>query len=193
MAADFSLQEVADEQRQVVAALAQRRQVDGDDVEAEVQVGPEAAILHALVEVAVGGGDDAHVDGDRLRAADARERALLEDAQQLGLRARVHLADLVEEDRAAVGALEVAELARVRVGEGAALVAEQLALEQVLGDGGAVDRHQRAAGARAVVVDRLGDDLFAGAALAGEQHGGAQRRDAADGGEHRLHRPAIGR
>ena len=42
----------------------------------------------------------------------------------------------------------------MRVGEGAALVAEQLALEQGLGDGGAVERDERLAGARAAVVDR---------------------------------------
>ena len=40
-----------------------------------------------------------------------------------------------------------------RVGEGAALVAEQLALEQRVGDGGAVDRHERPLAARAVEVD----------------------------------------
>ena len=45
------------------------------------------------------------------------------------------LADLVEEHRAAVGRLEQAGLAPDRAGEGAALVAEQLALEQRLATG----------------------------------------------------------
>ena len=53
---------------------------------------------------------------------------------------RRHLADLVEEERAAVGLLEEALLVAQRAGEGAALVAEQLALEQVLGQRAAVDR-----------------------------------------------------
>ncbi len=39
-------------------------------------------------------------------AADALELAFLQDAQQLGLDGRRHLADLVEEERAAVGELE---------------------------------------------------------------------------------------
>jgi glutamyl-tRNA reductase len=44
-----------------------------------------------------------------------------------------HLADLVEEQRAAVGGLEEADLLAIGAGERAALVAEQLALEQGLG------------------------------------------------------------
>ena len=39
---------------------------------------------------------------------DARELAVLEHAQQLGLHGRRHVADLVEEERAAVGLLEAA-------------------------------------------------------------------------------------
>ena len=64
-------------------------------------------------------------------AADAPEGLLLEEPQQLGLQRRRHLADLVEKHRAAVGLLEQAALLLPRVGERAALVAEQLALEQV--------------------------------------------------------------
>ena len=64
------------------------------------------------------------------RAADAPEGLLLEEAEQLGLERGRHLADLVEEDRAAVGLLEEAPLLLLGVGEGAALVAEELALEQ---------------------------------------------------------------
>jgi hypothetical protein len=67
------------------------------------------------------------------RAADALELALLQHAQQLGLQVERHLADLVEEQRAAVGELERAGARGDGAGERALLVAEQLALEQVLG------------------------------------------------------------
>ena len=60
-----------------------------------------------------------------------------------------HVADLVEEEGAAVGLLEAAPVAPlVRAGEGALLVAEQLALEERLGQRGAVDRHEGAASRR---------------------------------------------
>src|SRR5438093_570007 len=129
------LPEAADQEQEVVAPLAQRGQVHGHHVETVVEVGAERALLQAARRVAVGGRDDAHVDADRLGAAHAQELAVLEDAQQLGLRPWTHLADLVQEERALVGQLELPELARVGVGERALLVPEELALEERLGDG----------------------------------------------------------
>ncbi len=60
------------------------------------------------------------------------------------------LADLVEEHGAAVRALEHAGERVGRAGEGTALVAEELALDQILGDGAAVEHLERAALARRV-------------------------------------------
>ncbi len=62
--------------------------------------------------------------------------------------------DLVEEHRAAVGLDEQAGAIGARVGERAALVAEELALEQRVGDRRAVDGDERPRLARAVEVDR---------------------------------------
>ena len=87
-----------------------------------------------------------------------------------------HLADLVEEQRAAVGQLETALPPIGRAGERALLVAEDLALEQRLGNRRAVDRHKRKRRARAELVDRLRDQLLAGARLAGDEHRRARRR-----------------
>ena len=107
--------------------------------------------------------DDAHVDRDRLASADSLDGSLLQHAEQLGLRARRQVANLVEKQRAAVGLLEAADAPGVGAGERAALVAEELALEQRLGDRGAVDRDERLVGALAVLVEGAGDQLLAGA------------------------------
>ena len=80
----------------------------------------------------------------RLGAADALEAPLLQHAQQLGLHRRRHVADLVEEERAAVGQLEPARALADGAGERPFLVAEQLALQQGLRQGGAVDGDERA-------------------------------------------------
>ena len=48
-------------------------------------------------------------------------------------------------------------------------MAEQLTFEQVARDGGAVERDERFLRAVGEVVDRAGDDLLAGAALAGDE------------------------
>jgi len=51
-----------------------------------------------------------------------------------------------------------------------ALVAEELALEERVGEGRAVHRHERPRRRAARLVHRPGDQLLAGAALAGDQH-----------------------
>ena len=65
-------------------------------------------------------------------------------------------------------------------GERAAHVAEELRLEQRLGDRAAVDRHERPRRAPAVRVDRPRDELLAGAALADDEHGRRRRRRVRD-------------
>ena len=125
-----------------------------------------------------------------LRAAEPLELLLLEHAQELGLERRRDVADLVEEERAAVRQLEAADLLRDRPGEGALLVAEQLALQQVERDGRAVELDEGAPAARAELVDRPRDQLLAGARLAQEQHRGIGRRHALDLLERPLQGPA---
>ena len=71
--------------------------------------------------------------------------AVLQDAQKLGLHRQRHLADLVEEERAAVGDVEEARARRRRPGERAAHVAEERGLEERLGHARAVLAHERAA------------------------------------------------
>ncbi len=114
------------------AALAQRGQPDGHHRQPVVEVLAEAPGLDLRLEIPVGGGDQAHVHAGRLDAAHALELALLERAQQLHLHLHGDLADLVQEEGAAVGQLEAAGLGGDSAGEGAALVAEQLALDQVV-------------------------------------------------------------
>ena len=67
----------------------------------------------------------------------------LDRAQQLGLQLVAQVADLVEEQRAAGRQLELAELLADRAGERALLVAEQRALDQLLGNRGEVDGDER--------------------------------------------------
>src|SRR5262249_56152608 len=76
-------------------------------------------------------------------------------------------------------------------GEAAALVAEELARDQRLGDRAAVHRDERLAAPRAVLVDRLGEELLAGAALPLQEDAGVGRRDARDLLEERAHRGRL--
>ena len=91
----------------------------GMTFEAVEEILAEAALGDLLLEVLVRGGEHADVDADGLLAAHALEGLLLQDAQHLGLGLEAHVADLVEEERAAVGELELAAPPRDRAGEGA--------------------------------------------------------------------------
>src|SRR5581483_3518754 len=162
-------EEVQGELGHILQPLAQRRHPDREDVEAVVEILAELAVLDQLDHVAVGGRDQAEVDLDRLLGADGVDLALLQGAQQLHLRVERQLPDLVEEQRAAVGLLELADALVHRTGEGAPLVPEQDALDQVLGDGAAVDGDEGPRLALALALDGARDQLLAHARLALDQ------------------------
>ncbi len=124
-------------------------------------------------------------------AAHARDLALLEDAEQIGLRPQADVADLIEKDGPPLGDLEFSLLPVLRSGEGAFLVAEKLALEQRLGQRAAVDGHERVIAAGRGEVNRPRDELLAGAALSGDQDGGVGGRDGLDGLEDLPHGGAL--
>jgi hypothetical protein len=67
----------------ISSAVAQRRNVDRDNVQPEVEVLAECAVANALLEILVRRREDSHVDADRLRAADTLQFALLEREQDL--------------------------------------------------------------------------------------------------------------
>ncbi len=142
------LQEVFADDDHVLAALTKRREVEVHDVEPVEEILAEGALLDLLFEVAVRRRDDADVDLLGAVVADLHDHPLLEGAEQLHLQRERHLADLVQEERAGVGLLELAGAGGDRAGERAAHVPEELGLHEVLGDGSAVDHHERPLRAR---------------------------------------------
>ena len=178
-----ALDQAAGDRGDVLPAIAQRRQMDVEDVQAIVEVFAKAPLAHLALQIAVGSDDDAGVDRNRLDRADAADLALLQHAQELALKVHAHLGDLIEQQRATVGLLEhPGTAALARPGEGAVDVAEERAVHQRLGQRRAVDGDEGSAMARRVVVDGLRKELLARAALAGQKHRRiAMRRRSAPG------------
>ena len=137
------------------------------------------------------GADDAHIDR---RFADRAQRPhcpLLDHPQQLALHGQRQVADLVEEQRAAVRRLEEALAVLGSTGEGALAVAEEFGLEQLLRDRTTVDGDERLRAARRDIVDRTRHQFLAGARLALHQHRRHAARDLLDQPAHLLHRQRL--
>ena len=111
----------------------------------------------------------------------------MQHAEQRRLRRRRKLADLVEEQRASVRILEAAGISSApAAGEGAGLVTEELRLDELRGDGSAMDHHQGAPAPQAGRVDGMGEELLARAGFAAQHH----RQRVARGGASNLDRHA---
>ena len=95
------------------------------DVQAVEKIFAKRAFFHAVRKVAVGGRDDANVDRNGLASTDAIDFAFLNHAKEFGLEANIHLRNLIEKDRSAVGELEFAGLARDSASESTALIAKE--------------------------------------------------------------------
>ena len=115
-----ALDEVMREHRDVVARGRAAAARDRKHRQPEVEILAELARRHRLPQVAVGRGDNANVDLDRRACRRAARTLGFERAQDLGLHDQRHLADLVEEEGAAVRHLELARACAGRAGEGAA-------------------------------------------------------------------------
>ena len=84
--------------------------VHGHDVQPEIQVLAECAVAILGFQIAIGGGDHAHIHFDLLITADRANFFFLQNAQQLGLHLQRQFADFIEENRAAIGRLKQSRL-----------------------------------------------------------------------------------
>ena len=123
----------------VVTPLAQSRQAQADDVQAMEQVFTKRTVFNALLQILMRGSNHTDIGFDRRVAAHAVEVTIAQHTQQAGLQIERHVANLIEKQRAAIGLLKAATSHGLRTGEGPALVAEQLAFQQVFGNGSGVD------------------------------------------------------
>ena len=112
-----------------------------------------------------------HVHLDRLDPAHPLELPFLEDAEEFRLEVEAE-GRPPHPERASrrVASSNRPMLFVVRAGEGPLFMAEELALDQVFGNGGAVDRNERFTPSRALAVDGTGDQLLAGPDLPRDEH-----------------------
>jgi hypothetical protein len=134
--------EVCHQCRNVFDSGTKGRHLDRQHIQAVEKVLPEVPRCDFTLDVAVRGSDDSYIDRDRPARSDGVDRALLQDPQQLDLHVKREVADLVEEQATAMGQLKPAHSVCQGAGESAFAMTKQLALDQLLRDCCAVDRHE---------------------------------------------------
>ena len=162
---------MSDEQRNILATFAQGGNAQAEHVEAKIKITAECAFGHSLLQIAVGGGQDADVDGNAARAADGTNFFFLNGAQEFGLEVDGKLADFVEKNGSAFGDGEQSFLGLIGAGEGAFDIAEQFALNQRGDERAAVDGNKRLVVERSGVMNGARDHFLAGTAFSEDQHG----------------------
>ncbi|MCK7499649.1 MAG: hypothetical protein MZW92_61555 [Comamonadaceae bacterium] len=93
-----TLEKVGGQRRDVLLSFPERRQKDGDDVQAEEKVFAERSVPDGLFEIPVRGRDDPDIELPDLGVPDPAAFPFLEKTEQLDLRRRRDLSDLVEEE-----------------------------------------------------------------------------------------------
>src|SRR5689334_19255614 len=151
--------------------------MERDDIESVVQIGAEVSRLDLLLEVAIGRRDETRVDRNRLRRADGNHLAVLEDAEQLDLRRRRRLADLVEEEGARRRGGEETFFVFDSAREGSFYVPEELTLQQAFWERAAVDREEGTLHAIGQVVDITRDHFLSRTGFTLNQHRRFRRSD----------------
>ena len=112
--------------------------------------------------------------------------------RSFALQGRSHVANFVEEDRAPLRRLKQAPLVVTGIGERTSPVAEQLALQECLGDRRTIHGEKWAGRSRALLVQRPSQQLLSRPALAHQQDRRVAQRRAIDELHDRPHRAGLG-
>src|SRR5208337_1911692 len=163
-------EEVAAEIFNVATAFAERRHAQIHHIDTVVKILAERAGLDLGFQMAVGRAHHPHLDLLVFLSADAAELPILQELQELRLQGWVELGNLIQKQGAAVGQLDPPWLGAKGAGEGSFFVAKQLAFEQRSGNRRAVHLYIGTTLPRGQSMDEPGNDVFSGAALAGDQN-----------------------
>ena len=105
--------------------LAQRGNIQCHHLQAIEEILPETPGLHLCAQVFVRRADQADVARNAGRATETFDAPLFDGSQHLGLSERVHVADLIQEERAPMRQLKLALALFARAREGALLMSER--------------------------------------------------------------------
>src|SRR5262245_15966892 len=177
IAATMQRQKVAGEKLSIAMPATKRRHVDGDNAQPEIEIGPELAGTHQFLQRPIGRGDKPHVDFSVTHSANTADGAVLKQFQELLLNRLLDIANFVEKQRAAMRRLDQTNLAIFRICESPSLMAEQLRFKELHWQRRAIDFDEWGGLSWPTKMQGTGDQFFAGAGLAANEHSRRFARD----------------
>ena len=184
-------EKMVDQQGDILAALPQRRQSDMMRFEAVIEVLAKSLVFLQIIHIAERGHYNPGIGRFGHISSEGIILAFLEQAQQFDLGFDAEVADLVEEERAASRLLDQSLAVALGAGERPLAMTEEGIGKEMIVDAGHVDG-DKLAGAAAQIVQGAGDQLLAGASLAGDEHGQRRGGDGLDVLKDAAHGRAVG-
>jgi len=144
--------------------------MEGNHVQTPEKIFPETALRYEMGKIVMGSSQHPCVYVAFLRAAQATEAAVVQEAQELNLHGRAHLADLVEEESTSICNFAETRLCGGGGGEGPLLMPEEFTLQQLIRQGATVEGHEGLVGPIAEEMQGPGQILLAGASFSRDHH-----------------------
>src|SRR6185295_13140691 len=119
-------------------------------------------------------GDNPHIVWCRNFRAHFANFPFLHGPQQFDLHRERYFTDLIEKERATIGALKQASLGTMGTGERAAYVSKKLRLKKGLRNGRAIECDKRSFAPSTVRMDDTCQHFFAGPGFSEEENGGVR-------------------
>ena len=172
-------QKLLRERNCIIRPFAEWRNLDLDHVEPIEEVFAEPSFLDRILQIHVRRRDETHIGSARRVVADPFVLPVLDEPQQLRLQGERQVADLVQEERAAVARRDAARVVANRAGERSPDMPEEFAFEQLQREGRTGDDAERLIRAVAPGMDGSCENGLPRPALPAEQDRGVGGRDLA--------------
>ena len=158
------------QQQDILASLAQGRQVQRYGVQAVKQVLTEGSRLNAGFQIGVRGRHNPHINLVCLGGTHSGHLALFNHRKQLLLHQGRQVANLVQEQGAAIGLFHTPLLCGGGAGEGSLFMTEEFALEQGFRNAAHVNGHHSLAVSGGKAMQFVRHHILSRTVLAGDQH-----------------------
>ena len=89
---------LVDQVGDLFTTLTERRYLDGENIEAVVQILSKCSVLECALDLHIRGCKDAHIDLAAFPRAQSGKLTVLQHVQKLGLHLRSHLANFIQEE-----------------------------------------------------------------------------------------------